>query len=84
MLAISGQGADSHRGFSEKNGFTATMLSDAGLKVASSYDATMNLGLIKLVNRTVVGIGTNGKIVYYQRGTPSTDAILAAVAPAPV
>ena len=38
------------------------------------------MGPIKLmINRTVVGIGTDGLIKYYRRGQPSTDEILQAM-----
>ena len=43
----------------------------------------MRLGLLKLIRRTVVGIGRDGTVVFFERGTPTTDEILDAVAPGP-
>jgi len=73
--------ASSHQSFIDKNGFTAPLLIDRGFKVAEAYDAAGGIGPLKMNMRTVVGIGADGKIVYYQRGSPSTDEILKAVAP---
>jgi peroxiredoxin len=78
VFGVNNGSAASHQGFSDKHGFSAPLLVDSGLKVARAYDAVISLGLIAIVNRTVVGIGTDGKIAYYKRGTPSTDEILAA------
>ena len=49
------------------------------LRVASAYDAITSLGLLKFINRTVVGIASDGTIAFYKRGTPSTDEILGAL-----
>ncbi len=38
----------------------------------------MGLGFLRLINRTVVGIAKDGTVVYYHRGMPATDEILAA------
>jgi hypothetical protein len=45
---------------------------------ADSHGATREFGPFKLVTRTVVGIDRQGRIVFYKRGIPSTDEILAA------
>jgi peroxiredoxin len=78
VFGVNNGSAASHQGFSEKHGFSAPLLVDSGLTVARAYDAVYALGFLPLINRTVVGIGTDGKIAYYKRGTPSTDEILAA------
>lgn len=59
------------------------MLVDTGLEVAARYDAVMRLGFLRVVNRTVVGIGRDGRISFYRRGMPATDEILAAIAAPP-
>ena len=55
------------------------MLVDADFRVASAYDAVMGFGPLRIVARTVVGIARDGTVVYYQRGMPTTDAIVAAL-----
>ena len=80
MFGVNGASAESHRRFSERYGFTAPLLIDQGLRVAEQYDALVGMGPIKLmINRTVVGIGTDGRVKYYRRGQPSTDDILQAM-----
>lgn len=81
VFGVNNGGADSHRSFVEKHGLTAPLLVDKHFEVAAKYDAVMNIGLLKLIRRTVVGIDRGGKIAFYERGTPSTDEIIAAVAP---
>jgi len=43
----------------------------------------MKLVPIKISNRTVVGIATDGTIAYYKRGMPPTSEIIAALARVP-
>ena len=56
------------------------ILLERGLSVAAAYDAVISLGLIRFINRTVVGIARDGTIAFYKRGTPSTDEIIGALA----
>jgi peroxiredoxin len=67
----------SHERFASNHHLTAPLLVDAGLRVAAQYDAVASLGPLKFVKRTVVGIDLAGRIVFYRRGMPSTDEILA-------
>lgn len=64
-----------HRKFSEKHGFQFPLLVDEGKKTAALYGAG---GL--LVKRTVYAIDPEGKIVFAERGMPSPDTILEALA----
>jgi peroxiredoxin Q/BCP len=80
VYAINNGGAESHQGFKSKNGFTAPLLVDRNLAVATQYDAVFGFGPIHLINRTVVGISSDGRIAFYKRGSPATDEILAAFA----
>jgi thioredoxin-dependent peroxiredoxin len=66
----------SHEKFINKHNLTMPLLVDKGLEVATRYDAVMGFGPLKLVNRTVVTIGKDGKILFYRRGIPSTPEIL--------
>jgi peroxiredoxin Q/BCP len=76
---VNNGGAASHQRFAEKHNLRAPLLVDESLRVAAAYDATVSLGLLKFINRTVVGIGRDGTIVFYKRGTPATDEILGAL-----
>ncbi len=79
VFGINNQGASSHRAFAEKHGFDAPLLVDADFKVSSAYDAVMGFGPLRIINRTVVVVATDGTIRKYQRGMPETDEILAAI-----
>jgi peroxiredoxin Q/BCP len=79
VYGVNNGGAASHQRFIEKHNLTAPLV-DSGLRVASAYDAAISMGLIKFINRTVVGIARDGTIAFYKRGTPSTDEILGALA----
>jgi peroxiredoxin Q/BCP len=70
---------EAHRRFVEKHNLRTPLLLDAGAKVTRAYGALMPIPVLSLVNRTVVGIDRDGRVAFYQRGTPSTDAILAAM-----
>jgi peroxiredoxin Q/BCP len=79
VYGVNNGGAASHQRFAEKHNLRAPLLVDESLRVAAAYDATVSLGLLKFINRTVVGIGRDGTIVFYKRGTPATDEILGAL-----
>jgi peroxiredoxin Q/BCP len=80
VWAINNGSAESHRGFAKKNGFAAPLLVDRDLRVAAAYDAVVGFGSLKVIKRTVVGIGRDGRVAFYQRGRPATQEILAALA----
>ena len=71
----------SHQRFSDKHYFHFPLLVDEGTEVAEAYGARKPNSQGN--QRTVVGIDKRGVVVYYQRGMPSTDEILAAMQPAP-
>jgi peroxiredoxin Q/BCP len=78
VFGINGDGADSHQRFIAKHGLTMPLLIDPGLTTAKRYDAVMGFGPLRIVKRTVVGIDRRGNVAFYERGMPSTAAILAA------
>jgi peroxiredoxin Q/BCP len=80
VYAVNNGGAESHQGFKSKNGFTAPLLVDRNLIVATQYDAVFGFGPLRFINRTVVGITRDGRIAFYKRGSPATGEILAAFA----
>ena len=68
----------SHQRFSGKHGFPFSLLVDEGGEVGMAYGARTLQKLAPL--RTVVGIDKQGVVVYYQRGMPGADEILAGIA----
>ncbi len=82
VYGVNNGGAASHQRFIAKHGLTAPLLVDSGLGVSAAYDAVTSVGLIRFINRTVVGVERDGTIAFYKRGTPSTDEIIGAFAPA--
>lgn len=79
VLGLNGDSASSHQSFTAKHNLTVRLLTDKGLDVARQYDAVMGIGPLAIVNRTVVVVGTDGVVRFYERGTPATPAILAAI-----
>ena len=75
MFGVNPGSMKSHKRFSDKHGFPFSLLVDVGAEVAMAYGARMLQNIMPL--RTVVGIDKRGVVVYYQRGMPSTDEILA-------
>ena len=78
VFGVNGGSARSHRDFARRLRLPISLLVDRRLKVAHRYRAVLNLGLFQMAKRTVVGVDTGGRIVFYRRGTPSTDEILSA------
>jgi peroxiredoxin Q/BCP len=78
VFGVNGDDIASHQRFITKFDLTMPLLIDTGLAVAKQYDAVLGIGPVRFVNRTVVGIDRQGRIAFYQRGTPPTATILAA------
>jgi peroxiredoxin Q/BCP len=79
VFGVNSANADSHKKFVAKHGLTTPLLVDRGFVASDAYGSLLKLGPIKITNRTVVGIDTQGRIAYYKRGMPSTSEILAAM-----
>lgn len=69
--------ADSHQRFVDRLGLPFELIVDEGREVARRYDALMLMGYV--VKRTVIAINKEGRVVFYERGYPSNEAILAAL-----
>ncbi|MFA6908292.1 MAG: peroxiredoxin [Patescibacteria group bacterium] len=79
VVGINPADRESHEQFVSKYGLTVPLLVDVGKKIARDYGAA-DKGLHSLViNRTVVGIGKDGRIIFYQHGMPSNAEILQSV-----
>ncbi len=72
--------AASHLAFIEELDLPFDLLVDEGLHVARAYDALKPER--ESINRTVVVVGKNGRIIYRATGAPPPDEIIAAIASA--
>jgi thioredoxin-dependent peroxiredoxin len=69
--------AESHLAFIQAFDFPFDLLIDEDRKIATAYDALKPDG--SGINRTVVAIGKDGRIVFYERGAPPPGNILRTV-----
>lgn len=74
VYGVNPASADSHRSFSENHSFPFPLLADTEKDVVKKYGCE---GILA-TKRTVYAINKNGKIVFAERGMPSTGDILAA------
>ena len=76
-LGVNPAAVASHEKYASGFRFNFTLLSDPDRVVAHSYKALKPD--MKGILRTVYLIGTDGRILFGERGMPSADAILAAL-----
>lgn len=69
--------AASHLAFIEEQALPFDLLIDDGLHVARAYDALKPER--ESINRTVVVIGKDGRIIYRATGAPPPEQIIAAI-----
>jgi peroxiredoxin Q/BCP len=81
VFGVNGASAASHGRFVAKHRLATPLLVDEGLRVAGAYGAAAGFGPLRMIKRTVVGIGVDGTVILYRRGMPSTAEILAALTP---
>ena len=74
VYGVNGQGAEAHGKFAAKYRFPFPLLVDQGWEMSKAYHAGWGV-----VRRTVYVIGPDGRILYAQRGKPSTADILSAI-----
>jgi len=74
VYGVNGQGAEAHGKFAAKYRFPFPLLVDQGWGMSKAYHAGWGV-----VRRTVYVIGPDGRILYAQRGKPSTADILSAI-----
>jgi peroxiredoxin len=72
--------AASHQAFIDELGLPFDLLIDEGLHVARAYDAVKPDR--PSINRTVVVVGKDGRIIYRAAGAPPPQEIIAAFAAA--
>lgn len=73
VLGINPANVGRLKGFAESRKFPFPLLADEGTQIASKYGCRILPGII---NRSVIVIDHEGKIVYAQRGNPSPETIL--------
>jgi peroxiredoxin Q/BCP len=69
--------AASHQAFIDAYDFPFDLLIDEGLQVSNVYGAAKPDG--SGINRTVVVVGKNGKVIFRQAGAPTPTEVLAAI-----
>ena len=76
-VGVNGADAASHLAFIDAFSFPFDLLVDEGLAVTSAYGALKPDGTG--IQRTVVAVGKDGRIVFWQQGAPPPAVILAAI-----
>lgn len=77
-LGVNPASVDAHARYAAKMQFGFPLLSDATRQIASAYGALKPDG--RLIQRTVYGIGRDGRIAFAARGAPAVSDILRALA----
>lgn len=76
VFGVNPASKDSHRAFAERHEFPFPLLVDDDGALTASFGAR---GIGGIVKRTVYAIGKDGRIVFAERGVPTTERILAAL-----
>jgi thioredoxin-dependent peroxiredoxin len=76
LLGINNADGESHRLFAERSRLKMPLLSDADFKVAKVYNSLFQIGPIKAIRYTTVGIDTDGTIIFYEHNRPANDSII--------
>lgn len=80
ILGINPASEFSHRKFSRRYNFPFPLLVDRERSVAKAYDVLlMNLGPFSVINRMVYVVGTDGTIIFAERGLPDNQTIINAI-----
>jgi thioredoxin-dependent peroxiredoxin len=79
VFGVNHADATSHTTFKEAYHFPFPLLIDTGKKVSAAYGAIKKFFKTTIIKRTVVGIDTNGTIIYYKHGMPKNTDILKAM-----
>ena len=69
--------AESHRAFIQAREFPFDLLVDEGRRVAEAYGAVKPDG--SGIQRTVVLVGKDGRVLFREAGAPKPDVLLAAL-----
>ncbi len=80
VFGVNGGTAESHAQFADELMLPFGLLVDEGLGVAKAYGALKPEG--GRIDRTVVIVGKDGKILFRAKGAPPPDQLLTAIAAA--
>jgi peroxiredoxin len=75
VLGLNNNSVEAHQRYCRKKGFAFPLLADVDLAAAKAYAAEKG----GRVQRTVVVVGSDGRIKYHQHGMPTDDEILKAL-----
>jgi thioredoxin-dependent peroxiredoxin len=78
VYGVNHAGSESHTRFSDAHKFPFPLLIDEGMKASKKYGAVKKIFLKTVIKRTVVGIGPDGRIVFYRHGMPKDADVLKA------
>jgi thioredoxin-dependent peroxiredoxin len=78
LFGVNHADAESHKKFVKKYNLPLPLLIDPGKKVSARYGAIKTFFKAKVIKRSVVGIGKDGKIFFLRRGMPKDADILKA------
>lgn len=76
IFGINHANSQSHQKFIDQHNFPFDLLIDADKKISTAYGATKLFFNKTIINRTVMLIDKEGKIIYLKRGLPSDEEIL--------
>ena len=76
-LGVNPASVDAHARYAAKMQFNFPLLSDPTRAIAAAYHALKPDG--RLIQRTVYGIGRDGRIAFAARGSPAPRDVLAAL-----
>ena len=75
-MGVNSGDADSHQRFRKEHGLNFDLLVDEGNEVAQAYGAIKESG--EGIQRSVVIVGKNGKVIFAENGAPPWQRILSA------
>jgi peroxiredoxin len=76
IVGINYADSDSHNQMAQSKFLRLPLLTDSQYQVARIYSSLYEIGPIKAIRYSVVGIGRDGRIQYMQRGKPTNAQIL--------
>jgi thioredoxin-dependent peroxiredoxin len=79
VLGINNAESESHQRFSQRRFLTLPLLSDINFTVSRDYKALFEIGPIRVIRRTVVGVDRHGIIRLYQRGFPANSSLIGTI-----
>jgi peroxiredoxin len=79
VWGVNNASAESHQHFASKNLITMPLLSDNSYSVSKKFGCLFEIGPIKVIRRTIIGIGMDRKILFYNRGSLSSKQVVSQI-----